>query len=234
MDLLLSASIVAAFIAGVAALFAPCCITVLLPSYFASVFRERHRVFVMTFIFFLGILIVFLPIGLGSGALGQLLSQYHNLVFAFGGVFLAILGITLLTGRHLSLPITVNPYLKGHNAFSVLILGVFSGIATMCCAPVLAGVLALAALPGSMVWGGIYTLSYVFGMVAPLFVLSLLFDKVNLAQKLSRTFRKQIEYSIGPVRVGATVSELVSGVTFLSMGVLIFYLALTNRLFVHS
>ena len=98
MDLLLSASMVAAFIAGVAALFAPCCITVLLPSYLASGFRERHRVFVMTFIFFLGILIVFLPIGLGSGALGQLLSQYHNLVFAVGGLFLAILGLTLLTG----------------------------------------------------------------------------------------------------------------------------------------
>jgi len=50
MDLLVSTSMVAAFIAGVAALFAPCCITVLLPSYLGSIFRERTKVFLMTFI----------------------------------------------------------------------------------------------------------------------------------------------------------------------------------------
>ena len=93
MELLLSASIVAAFIAGVAALFAPCCITVLLPSYFASIFRERYKIFLMTFIFFLGILAVFLPIGLGAAALGQLFSRYHNMIFGIGGVVLVALGI---------------------------------------------------------------------------------------------------------------------------------------------
>src|SRR3990170_8498448 len=102
MELLLSASIIATFIAGVAALFAPCCITVLLPSYFASIFREKRKVFLMTFIFFLGILAVFLPIGLGAATLGKFFSQYHNIIFGIGGTFLAILGIILLTGIHFS------------------------------------------------------------------------------------------------------------------------------------
>src|SRR3989338_2674094 len=172
MELLLSASIIAAFIAGVAALFAPCCITVLLPSYFASIFRERRKVFLMTFIFFLGIIAVFLPIGLGAAALGKFFSRYHNVIFGVGGSFLTVLGAVILTGKHLALPWQVHPALKKHNAVSVFTLGVFSGIATTCCAPVLAGVLVLSALPGSIFWGSVYTLSYVFGMVAPLFLIS--------------------------------------------------------------
>ncbi|MEK7596003.1 MAG: cytochrome c biogenesis CcdA family protein [Patescibacteria group bacterium] len=234
MELLLSASIIAAFIAGVAALFAPCCITVLLPAYFASIFRERYKVFLMTFIFFLGILTVFLPIGLGAAALGRLFSQYHNVIFGVGGAFLILLGIILVIGKRFSMPFRINPFLKKHNAFSVFALGIFSGIATTCCAPVLAGVLTLAALPGSIAWGGIYTLSYVFGMVAPLFLLSLFMDKTGITRKLSLTFQKQIEYPLGSKKVSITVSEAISGITFLAMGILIVYLALVNKLFVHS
>lgn len=234
MELLLSASLVASFIAGVAALFAPCCIAVLLPTYFASIFRERYGVFLMTFIFFLGILAVFLPIGLGAAALGQLFSQYHNAIFGIGGIFLTLLGLILVTGKHFSLPFSVNPSLKKHNAFSVFTLGVFSGIATTCCAPVLAGVLALATLPGSMLWGGLYTLSYVFGMVAPLFLISLFLEKADFTQKFSKTFQRPIEYSIASKRVGITVSEAISGITFLVMGTWVIYLALNNKLFVHS
>ena len=231
MELLLSASIIAAFIAGVAALFAPCCITVLLPSYFASIFREKRKVFLMTFIFFLGILAVFLPIGLGAAVLGQFFSRYHNMVFGVGGIFLAVLGVIILTGKHFSLPFKVHPALKKHSVVSVFMLGIFSGIATTCCAPVLAGVLALAALPGSIFWGGIYTLSYVFGMVAPLFLISLFLDRINFEQKFQRIFSRPIRYRLGGKEINIAVSEAVSGITFLAMGGLILYLALNNRLF---
>ena len=234
MDLFFSASIIAAFIAGVAALFAPCCITVLLPAYFASVFREKYKVFLMTFIFFLGILAVFLPIGLGAAALGQFFSRYHNQIFGIGGVFLVILGLFLIFGKHLSLPWKANPVLRRHNAVSIFVLGIFSGIATTCCAPVLAGVLSLSVLPGSVIWGGIYALSYVFGMVAPLFLVSLFLDKINFTKKITTVFYRQIEYSFLGNKFRATISQLISGIAFLAMGLLILYLSLTNRLFAHS
>lgn len=233
MELLVGASLVAAFIAGIAALFAPCCITVLLPSYFASIFRERSKVFLMTFIFFLGILIVFLPLGLGAAALGQIFSRFHNIIFAVGGVFLVLLGLLLLAGKHLSLPFATHPILKQHNALSVFTLGIFSGIATTCCAPVLAGVLALSVLPASVLWGAVYTLSYVLGMVIPLFLIALFLDKINFTQKFM-TIRKPIEYSIGGKKITLTIAELISGITFLIMGIIILFLAFTNRLFIHS
>jgi len=177
MELLISASFIAAFFAGVAALFAPCCVTVLLPTYFASIFKQRSTIFLMTFVYFLGLLAVFMPIGLGASAVMQLFSAYHNIIFTFGSLFLILLGLTLVFGFQFSFPTLVHPQLKNSGLLSVFVLGVFSGIATTCCAPVLAGVLALAALPASFLLGGAYTLAYVLGMVIPLFILSMFLDK---------------------------------------------------------
>src|SRR5205807_8361238 len=41
-------SLLAAIIAGAIALFAPCCISVMLPAYFASSFQKRRRLVAMT------------------------------------------------------------------------------------------------------------------------------------------------------------------------------------------
>lgn len=233
MELLLGTSLAAAFIAGLAALFAPCCITVLLPSYLASVFREKSKVFLMTFIFFLGIAAVFVPIGLGVAALGQAFSRYHNTIFAVGGIFLFLLGIGLLAGKSFSLPFKIHPALKKHNAFSVFVLGVFSAIATTCCAPVLAGVLAMAALPGSVGWGAVYALSYVLGMVSPLFFIAAFLDKFDFTGKLAG-FQKSLEYSLGGRTVRITIAELIAGAVFTAMGGLTIWLAFANKLFAHS
>lgn len=219
MNLLFSASFVASFFAGVAALFAPCCITVLLPTYFASIFKQKSTIYLMTFVYFLGLLTIFLPIGLGAGFLTQIFSQYHNAIYFWGAIFLIFLGLSLVTGKHFSLPSPVHPTLNGHGFISIFILGIFSGIATTCCAPVLAGVVALSALPGSFIFGGIYTLAYVLGMVTPLFILAGLMDRINLTKRLMG-WRK--------------FSNLFSGVMFLFLGILILFLAQTNQLTPHA
>lgn len=233
MDLLSSTSIVAAFIAGVAALFAPCCITVLLPSYLGSVFKERYKVVLMTFMFFLGILTIFLPIGLGAAALAQFFNQYHNLIFTLGGLMLAFLGIALVLGKDMSMPSFVNPTVKKYNALSIYILGIFAAIATTCCAPVLAGVLALSVTSGSVLWGGVYTLSYVLGMVMPLFLIAFFLDKINFTQKFT-SLRKPRKIVIGSLTWRFNLAETVAGFVFLGMGIYIIYLALANKLAMES
>jgi len=230
MEILISASLVAAFIAGIAALFAPCCITVLLPAYFGSIFKQRRTVFLMTFIFFLGLLIVFLPLGLGFAGLGQLFTKYHNALFSIGGIFLLLLGASTLLNIHFSLPFSVkHRSVKVTGAGSVFVLGVFSGFATLCCAPVLAGVLALSILPGSIFWGGIYALIYVLGIVTPLFIIAFFVDKTNITERLG-LFRKQISFSLAGKKITITIANVISGVMFLLMGILILYLAMTNKL----
>src|SRR3989339_1405809 len=129
MEILITASFLAAFLAGIAALFAPCCITVLLPAYLASIFRQKRAVFLMTFIFFLGLLVVFLPLGLGIAGIGQAFSQYHDALFILGGVFLLSLGAFILLGKHFSLPFVPQPKVQVRGIASVFILGVFSAFA---------------------------------------------------------------------------------------------------------
>ena len=229
METLIIASLITAFVAGIAALFAPCCITVLLPSYLGSIFREKRTVVLMTFVFFLGLLAVFLPLGLGAAGLGKLFSQYHDPIFIAGGILLLFLGASILLGRHFSMPFSVHPKLKINNAGSVFTLGIFSGFATMCCAPVLAGVIALSVLPNSIFWGGLYSFAYVLGMVAPLFLIAYLLDKNNFTQKIMES-NKGLSYSIGGRQINLAIADLISGTTFLAMGIFILYLAKTNQL----
>lgn len=232
MGTLVGTSLVAAFVAGVAALFAPCCITVLLPSYLGNIFKEKYKIFFMTFIFFLGIATVFLPIGLGASFLAQLFREYHNIIFTAGGIFLVALGASIVLGKKFMPAIQTRSTL-GRDAGSIYALGIFSAIATTCCAPVLAGVLALSVTSGTIVWGVIYTLAYVLGMTLPLFLIATFLDKTNLTKKLAFT-RKPIGLRLGSFGWKITVSELISGLIFLLMGGYITYLAFANKLYSHS
>lgn len=228
MELVATASFITAFFAGVAALFAPCCIGVLLPSYLASVFKTRTKIFLMTFVYYLGLLTVFLPLGLGMAGLGSLFSEYHVIFFTIGGLFMALLGIALLLGKSFMLPIKVHPKLKNHDVGSLYVLGIFSGIATSCCAPVLAGVLALSALPGSWALGGLYSLVFVTGLVLPLFLAALFIDRTKATEKL-KALRRRITYSLFGYKVSVNLSHFVSGLLYLAVGVFILALERVNR-----
>lgn len=233
MEILIGASLIAAFVAGIAALFAPCCITVLLPAYLGSIFREKRTVFLMTFVFFLGLLVVFLPLGLGMAGLGRFFNKYHDFLFVLGGIFILFLAVSILLGKHFALPISVRSNTKISNSGSVFALGVFSGLATLCCAPVLAGVLALSVLPGSIFLGGLYSLTYVLGMVVPLFIIAYFLDRIDFTEKFV-AFKKSVSYSFFGKQINLTLADMVSGITFLSMGLLILYFAWTGQLAFHS
>ncbi|MBI5466562.1 MAG: cytochrome c biogenesis protein CcdA [Candidatus Kerfeldbacteria bacterium] len=223
-EVFVGASFLTAFIAGLAALMAPCCLTVLLPTYLGSVFRDRTKVFLMTFVFFLGLVAVFLPLGLGFAGLSRLFTAYHSLIFTAGGLFMLLLAALLLGGKSMALPWGVHPQIKGYGLGAVFVLGVFSGIATTCCAPVLAGALALAVLPGSLLLGGLYSLTYVLGMVVPLFLLALWLDHQDFNRRFL-LFRRTVKYTVGRRVVELSLANLVAGVTFLLFGSLTLFFA---------
>lgn len=227
MGIVEAASFITAFIAGIAALFAPCCIGVLLPTYLASVFKTRTKVFLMTFIYFLGLLTIFLPIGFGIAGLGAFFSRNHLLLFTIGGIFMLIMGIVLLLGRSIMLPINIHPQLKKYDFGSIYLLGIFSGIATTCCAPVLAGVLALSVLPGSLWLGGLYSLTFVLGMILPLFVIAAFVDKANAYRKIT-LLRRRISYQLIGKNIQLSLSHFISGLLFIVFGLFILIFERTN------
>ena len=229
MEPIIFASFITSFFAGIAALFAPCCIGVLLPAYFGSVFRQKRTVLIMTVVFFLGLLAVFVPLGLGIGAFGELLKQYHDAIYLITSAFLFLLGVSLLLGVHFSIPFRTKSQIKATGAKSVFVLGVLSGLATLCCAPVLAGALALSLLPGSTLLGALYSVIYVLGMVFPLFIISYFVDKSDVMEKVN-FFKRGITYRLLGREITVTVSNLISSIVFILMALAIFYFGIIGQL----
>jgi len=228
MDTLFQLSLLASFIAGMVALFAPCCITFLLPAYFANVFKEKKRVVLMTFIYSLGIFTVMLPVVLGAKALTQLFFNLHDQTYVIGGIFLIFVGFSTLLGFKLPMP-NFNFTKKADDPLSTYILGIISGITSACCAPVLIGVIALSTLSPTMVQSLFVGFFYVLGMVTPLYLASLFIDKRNLLEK--PIFRRPLrEVAFMGKDHMITVSNLISFILFAGMGILIIFLALSGKL----
>src|SRR6266536_6322186 len=96
-------SVIAAVVAGVFALFAPCCISFLVPAYFPSSFQNRLRLVAMTVLFAAGVATIILPIALGASLLRQLFAAQHTAIYVAGGVLLLGLAIYLLLGGQIYL-----------------------------------------------------------------------------------------------------------------------------------
>ena len=91
-DLLTTGSILAAFFAGGVALFAPCCIVFLAPSYMAvAVKNRRWRLLPLTFVFAAGLALVLVPITLGMSLVASTVATYHAPLYYAGGVLMLAL-----------------------------------------------------------------------------------------------------------------------------------------------
>jgi cytochrome c-type biogenesis protein len=229
MELLLLAYVIVAFVAGVIALAMPCCFSVLLPSYFAQSFKHKTRRLGMTIIFGAGIGTVMLPITLGMVAVAQSITATHSIVFVAGGFLMILLGFLTLWGEgmlpQLNLPVNLNR----NDAPSVYVLGVFSGAATTCCAPVLAAVIVLSALSASLFEGLLIGFTYVAGMVFPLLLIALIWDKYTLQEENPLRGRMlRIRYLGREFSIHS--SKMIAGTMFVTMGLVTIVLGLTGRM----
>ena len=233
MDILFSASIIAAFLAGMVALFAPCCITVLLPAYIASAFREKKNILRMTLVFFAGIAVILVPIGLGAAGLAELFRDFHKEMYIFGGLLMLALAFLAISGRGLALipmPKRIMPNIDGASSKSVFLLGMFSGAATSCCAPVLAGAVTLAVISGTFWKALIVTFAYVFGMTFPLFITAYLYDRFKIEN--SKLIRGRIlEMKLGQKTFFVHSTNILAGAVFLVMGIILLWLAFFGNAF---
>ncbi|MEK7535120.1 MAG: cytochrome c biogenesis protein CcdA [Patescibacteria group bacterium] len=216
-----SASIVVGFVSGAIALFAPCCLTVLLPTYLAQIVQTRVKVLLSTLVFSLGIAAVMLPIALGFRELINIFNDYHPYFYGIGGVVMILMGLLLIF--QFKLPMVVRPtQLQGRATFSSLfLLGVTSGLATACCAPVLVGVIALTALSPSTFLALLVGTSYVVGMVLPLLLGALLMNGTGLMK-----IRTWLNKPLGPTTSGS----LLAGLVMIGYGLFLGISVLTGRL----
>jgi cytochrome c biogenesis protein CcdA len=149
--LLEGTTVIAAFFAGMVALFAPCCISVMLPAYLATGVQRRTGLVAMTFIFAAGVSTIILPIAFGVTAVSRLINTYHPVVYTAKALAMGVMGLFMVLGYRLSIPMPGLRAKPGEGAGRAYVLGVFSGVATACCAPVLAGAIVLAGASANFV-----------------------------------------------------------------------------------
>jgi cytochrome c-type biogenesis protein len=226
-DLLITSTVLASFVGGVLALLAPCCISVMLPAYFASTFSRRTQIVAMTMVFTAGVGTVILPIALGASALSSLLLGQHAWIFGIGGALMALAGLAMVAGWKFSLPMPGGGGSGDGGVRGVYGLGVFAGAASACCAPVLLGVAALSGAAASFPVALAVGVAYVFGMVAPLAVIALLWDRRDWSA--SRLQSRTIAVPFGSTRRAVPLGNVLSGGLLVLMGVLTSLLALSGK-----
>ena len=223
-EALLTGSALAAFLAGMVAFFAPCCAFVMLPTYLASVTgANRWRTAVLTAVFVAGVATVVWPLTVGAAGLSQLIAANHETMFVLGGVMMLAVGAATLTGFMWSHA----PSVGGGDPSGVVGIygmGVFAGAATACCAPVLAGAVAIAGVSGSWWAGAVLGLFYLFGLVSPL-----LLSALGIGKLRGRIRDPRMRFTLAGRRIRTTASRLVGGVTFLILGAGLIVLATTGN-----
>ena len=211
----------AAFAAGVLALLSPCS-ALLLPSFFAYAFASRSAQLARTAVFYLGLLITLVPLGVGASAASALFYGHRQLLVAVAGWFIISLGVMQILGRSFAVPfagrfqqVSGRVSSSGSGWLSTLVLGSVYGLAGFCSGPILGAILTMAATRETPVEGGALLAVYALGMAAPLFVLAALWDRFDLGR---RRLLRGTMLTLGPVSVHST--SLVSGVLFVAIGVL--------------
>ena len=201
-----------AFLGGVAAVLSPCA-ALLLPAFFAYAFSGNTiRLVGRTAVFYLGLLLTLVPLGLGAGALGSLVTVHRGLLSLIGGAVLIVFGVITALGLRLPMP-GLKQRGDPRTLLGALLLGATYGLAGACTGPLLGAVLTVAATGGSPLYGALLLASFGAGMVVPLLVLAVVWDRFNLSDRMRPR----------PLKVGPFTTSLIgliSGALFAAVGVL--------------
>ncbi|MDR1833422.1 MAG: sulfite exporter TauE/SafE family protein [Propionibacteriaceae bacterium] len=201
-----------ALLGGILSLLSPCSV-MLLPAFFAFAFNSPGKLFARAGVFYLGLITTLVPMGVLSGTVGAFVSQHRAaFVYTLSGLVI-VFGLLLLSG--LPLPSLPSGVLEGTSAASVYLLGTVYGLAGVCTGPLLGSVLALAAFGGSPLYGALVLLVFACGMVVPLLLLALLWERLP---KL-RDWLRPREFTIG--KWHNTWTNAIAGLITIAIGILL-------------
>lgn len=207
-------SLVAALVGGMLALLSPCS-ALLVPSMFAYAFDRPGLLLRRSVMLYAGLVVTLVPLGVAASSLTVWMRAHQATVIAVGGVVVIALGILQVLGRgFVMLPSRLQGVGQGDTTSrSVFVLGMVYGLAGFCTGPILGSILVLAAVGGHPVRGGVLLAVYGLGMVIPVFLLALAWNRLG-ASRLQR-------FTSATVTVAGrdlSVVSLVSGIVFVAIG----------------
>lgn len=175
----------AAFLGGMLALLSPCA-ALLLPAFFASTVGSGPRLLLHGGIFYLGLIVILVPLGIGAGALGSLFITHRQLIVLIASLLMIGFGVAQIFGFGFDpsrlLPESANLNQRAASATGItktFLLGAASGIAGFCAGPILGTILTLAATQGRALTAGLLLAVYGAGMVVPMLLIAALWQRLG-------------------------------------------------------
>jgi len=207
-----------AFLAGFASVITPCVLP-LVPGYLSALsgieggrLNERgaaRRVVIASTPFILGFTVVFVVLGAGAAAIGNVFSQRAQTEIA--GFVLVVLGLAFVGLLPVPERVVAPGLLSGarRRGSGALLGGAFAVCAAPCIGTVLAAVLVLASNTGTVFRGAVLLAAYALGLGAAFIATGVAFTRAMTA------FRW--------LRDRYTLIQVVSGVVLVALGLLLFF-----------
>jgi cytochrome c-type biogenesis protein len=189
-------NVLLALAAGFLSFISPCCLP-LYPAFLSYITGMsvgeiksenamlQKRSMLHTLFFLVGFSIIFIALGFATSFIGQIFSQYNDLIRQLGAIFIIIFGLMvigvfqpkwMMSDRRIEFKNRPAGYFG-----SVLIGMAFAAGWTPCTGPILASVILLAGSnPGS---GMLYMIAYILGFAVPFFILSFYVGKMQWIRK---------------------------------------------------
>lgn len=206
-------SFLASFLGGLLSLLSPCA-ALLLPAFFAYAFQSGFQLVVRTAVFFWGLVVTLVPLGMGLAFVSRIVFEYRGALILAAGVLIVAFGALQITGRGFSFVPSRFQGFRGDSMLGTFALGAIYGFAGFCSGPILGAVLTVAASSGVPIYGAALLAAYAAGMVVPLFVMALLWDRFDLGHR--RWLRGREVRLPGGLHTHST--NLVSGIMFVLLG----------------
>ena len=203
-----------AFAGGVLSILSPCS-ALLLPACFAVAFTSRTRLLVSAVLFYIGLATIFVPLGLGVGAVASLFTEQRDVVILVGGTLLVAIGLYVLAGGGFALaPSLAGRLERVEGRFAAYATGLVYGFAGFCTGPILGAVLGVAATTGAAALGAALLATYALGMTLPVVGLALVWDSWRVGERAWLRTR-----TIEALGMRLPITRALAGVLFVSLGV---------------
>ncbi len=223
---------VLAFLAGLLSFLSPCTLPIL-PAYFAQGFNAgKGEILKNTCFFFLGLAMVFSLFGMGATYAGSILRENRQIFTQVAATIIIIMGTLEIFGKGFS---GINVNLKGSRRTpigSMMFGSVFAIGWSACIGPILASLLLVSATSGTIAKGTSLLFIYAAGLAVPLIIVSLLFDRIKNKKFWKFLQGRGISVSMFNRKFDFHTTYIVSGLTLIVLGALIFndYLYKLNQL----
>jgi cytochrome c biogenesis protein CcdA len=218
-----------AFLGGFFALLSPCS-AVVLPAFFTYSFQDKKELLKMTYIFFLGLLVIFIPLGFSTSVISFLFSFFREITFIISGIILIVIGLIKIFDIKLIFINLRYQKRKDNMTAYVFLTGMFFSFTTIACTgPIIGGIATMAAALGfSSTKAILLLIVFVLGLVTPLFILSLLFSRYNVSKSW---IMKQKSIKINNKEFKFLPVNIISGLVFLLLGITFIFYENINNLF---